>query len=572
MRRIFSLMLCVALCFALTLRANAASAQVETLTAQVDVREDGSCEVRINAVVQFLSPQKQFTVPLAKNADDITVSGASYELEEIDGVECIVFARDSAFTGSLSFSCTYTLKNVVTEADNGQTVSIKFPEKGWDFPIKSYGLTVNFPCEISGYPAWYSAYYGVDIENYLDISIGENTLKAKSLERLKDSETVSVKFSFAADTFDLSHLPGQTVSVATILFWLFLLSAVGYRFFRLRTGRMIPIVRQTVVNESTAGEIPCQLLGNPSDLFATLAHWGNLGYLVIRRNANGRILLCKQMEMGSERSAAERKLFYSLFRSGDTIDALEPRVLSVAKTVGIIMQKNWARRMYRKETGSPFLLRTLGLAAGAIASMMMFDLMLPASFFRWILLPLLTALGVVLSFLVQQAFLRFYSRHRVSALIFGICSAAVLLMLSIGAGCFITMLISLALQAFCAVTTVYGGVRQESAAVLVRQLLGLRSFLRTANADALERLSRSDSQYFYRMLPFAEQLGVGSAFARRCGVLQQEACPWLVDAMSRAHTAPEFYATYCQIAATVRRELSISQPAKKSVPSEVSHG
>lgn len=132
------------------------------------------------------------------------------------------------------------------------------------------------------------------------------------------------------------------------------------------------------------------------------------------------------------------------------------------------------------------------------------------------------------------------------------------------------MLVSLALQVFCAISTRYGGVRQESAEELVRQLLGLRSFLRTANADALQRLSRSDSQYFYRMLPFAEMLGVGAVFARRCGVLQPEPCPWLIDSLSEPHTAPEFYATYCQIAAAVRKEFSVAP--SKSVPSEVSHG
>lgn len=573
MRRLISAVLCLVLCFAMSFCAGAASAQAETLVAEATVHADGSCSVTVTATVQFLSAQKEFTVPLAKGADEISASGASYDVDDIDDVECVIFESSHGFTGKMTFVCSYTLPCIVTEAEDGkQTVSLAIPEKGWAFPIKNYELTVTFPAEITAYPSWYSAYHGVDIENYLDISIDGKSLHVKSFERFKDSETVSMQLVFAADTFNLSHLPGQTVSVATVLFWLLLICAVGYRFFRLRSKRHSPMLRQTVINESPAGEVPCQLFGTAPDAVGTLVHWGNLGYLTIRRNRNGRILLHKQMDMGSERSASERKLFYSLFRSADTIDALEPRVLNVSKKVGVLIQRSWARRLYRKETGSPFLLRTLALAASAVACTMMFDLMLPANFFRWILLPLLSIFGVFLSYLVQRACLKFYARRRLSAMLAGGFSAVLLLFLSIGAGNFGTMLMNVVLQIFCAMTTMFGGVRHESAQLLVRQLLGLRGFLRTADAESLNRLTHSDSQYFYRMLPFAEQLGVASAFARRCGVLQQEPCPWLFDALSDPHTAPEFYAAYSQIAAAIRKELSLSQPATKPTPSEARHG
>ncbi len=573
MRRWISAVLCLVLCFVMSCCVSAASAQADRLIAQATVHEDGSCSVSISATVQFLSAEKEFILPLAKGAQDIRVSGASYDIDERNDVECVIFESSHGFSGKMTFVCSYTLPCVVTKADDGrQTVSLAIPEKGWAFPIKDYELTVSFPADIEAYPSWYSAYHGVDIENYLDIEIDGKTLHVKSLERFKDSETVSMQLVFAADTFNLTHQPGQTVSVATILFWLLTVCAVGYRFFRLRSKRHSPILRQTAVNESPAGEIPCQMFAAAPDAVGTLVHWGNLGYLTIRRNRNGRIFLRKQMEMGTERSASERKLFYSLFRNADTIDALEPRVLIVAKKVGVLVRKNWIRRLYRQDAGSPFLLRLIALAAAAVACTMSFDLMLPANVFRWILLPLLSLLGVFLSYLVQRACLKFYSRRRLSAMLAGVFSAVLLLCVSIGAGSFGTMLMSVVLQIFCAMTTMFGGVRKESAKLLVRQLLGLRAFLRTADAQSLERLSHSDSQYFYRMLPFAEQLGVASQFARRCGVLQPEPCPWLIDALSNPHTAPEFYTAYSQITAAIRKELSLSQPAAKPIPSEARHG
>lgn len=572
MRRLIAILLIFILCFALSSFATAASAQVETLTAQVDVQENGSCIVTITANVQFSSTETEFTIPLAKNADDITASGASFEIDDIDDVECVIFESRGGFKGNMTFTCSYSLSSVVKDGETAQTVVLNLPEKGWAFPIKNYDLTITFPTEISGFPNWYSAYHGVDIENYLDISIDQNVLHAKSLERFKDSETVRVELKFAANTFDLSHQPGQTASVATILFWLLVICAVGYRFFRLRGKHLRPILRQTAVNESTAGEIPCQLFGSTFDLVGTLAHWGNLGYVTIERKRNGRILLHKQMDMDSERSALERKLFYSIFRSSYTVDALEPRILTISKKVGVLIRSSWARRLFSKETGNPFTLRLIGLTASAVASMLMFDLMLPANLLRWFLLPILTALGVLMNYFIQSACLSFYARRRNFALLCGIGSFALLILLSMGAGCFAFMLMNIILQAFCAITTMFGGLRNESAQQLVRQTLGLRSFLQKADAQSLQRLSRSDSQYFYRMLPFAEQLGVASAFSRRCSALRLEPCPWLADDMSNANTAPEFYTAYSQIAALIRNEPMLSHNAVRSAPSEVKNG
>lgn len=569
LQRFLTILLCFVLCFSLAGNVSAANAKVDLLEAELTVNEDGSCAVSFTATIQFLSPAESFAIPLAAGARDIAVSGPKHEIEEIDGVQTVVF--ESGFTGKATFLCSYTLACVVTEEESGvQHVSVALPQKGWPFPIEHYEMTVHFPAEITDYPTWRSAYHGIDIDNYLDISIEEASVRVKSLERLKDRETITMEISYSANTFDLSNQPGQTVSIATVLFWLFFVCCIGYWFFRLRTKRPKAAVRYTAVNEFTAGEIPCQLFGASPDIVGILAHWGNLGYLTIRRSRKGRVTLHKQMEMDSERSASERKLFYSLFRNSSAIDALESRVLNVSKKIGPTIRKSWIRRLYRKDSGSPFLLRAMALATAAVACLILFDLILPGNFWRWFLLPICSMAGVLLSYFVQRSILRLYTRSHLSCLILGIVSAMTLLALSIIAGCVGTMLASLLLQTFCAGMTMFGGLRNDP--ILVDQLLGLRSFLRSADIEALRRLTLSDSQYFYRMLPFAEQLGVAPAFARRCGVLQPEPCPWLLDALTDPRTAPEFYTTYRQIAALIRKEFTLSQGTSKPAPSEVSHG
>ena len=568
MRRFISVLLCAVLCLLLSFSASASGTEVTELVADVVVFSDGSCNVTLTATVHFLTAQKQFIFPLAADADDINASGASYDTDEIGDVECVIFERSSGFSGDMTFVCSYSLSRTVTEKDDGtQLFSLQLPEKGWQCPIERFSLSISFPSEVTAYPSWYSAYHGVDIENYLDISINGTQLSVNSFDRFKDQETLSMELKFDAGSFELSHLPGQTVSVVTVLFWLVFFCTLAYWFLRLRRKHLHPSARHTPVNEATAGEIPCQLFGLAPEPAGILAHWGNLGYLTISRSRNGRILLRKQMEMGSERTVAERKLFYSLFKNGDTIDALNPRVLSVCKKIGVLMQRSWTRRLYRKNTGSPYILRYLGLAAALLAGLITFDLLLPANFFRWILLPILAALAAAMSYVVQKACLNFYARRRILFLLAGSVCAFLLVILSLSAGCFGIMLMSLSLQIFCSVTTMFGGLRESSAEDLVCQLLGLRAFLRSASPEALQRLNQADGMYFYRMLPFAEQLGVASAFSRRCGVLQCEPCPWLSDALSEPQTAPEFYHLYSQIMAAIRKEPALSpmsKPAKEA--------
>ncbi|MBE6927388.1 MAG: DUF2207 domain-containing protein [Ruminococcaceae bacterium] len=571
MRQIWSVFVVLALMFALMLSASAAAAEVTSLDTQIVVDEDGSCRVTMTATVQFLSTARRFTMPLATDADDINASGGSYDTDELDGVECVIFESKHGFSGSKSFICSFTVPYAVRDTQTGQVFTMKLPERGWDYPIVSYAVQIEFPMPITQRPTWDSAYFGIDIENYLDIQVEENTMLIRSFDRLNDKETIRMDLAFEGATFSLRHRPGQTSGVATVLFWILFAAALLYRHLRLRNRRMPPSVRQTPMNDSTAGEIPCQLFAQLPDAMGIFAHWGNLGYLTILRNRNGRVQLKKKMEMGSERPAAERKLFYTIFKVSDTIDAVEPRVLKITARVGAQLRNTWTRNMFRKSTGSPYMLRLLALAAAGIMSMMTFDLLLPANLLRWFLLPFLMAIGVVLSFALHLATANFYARRQRLFLLIGAVCALLLLILAGNAGCFLLMLASIALQIYCAAGTMFGGVRERNAQDLVCQILGLRTFLRHAETKSLNRLCEADGQYFYRMLPFAEQLGVAPAFARCCKHLQLEPCPWLIDSLSKQRDSLEFYDSYAQIAAVIRKEPSVRQMIKMK-HSEAVHG
>lgn len=87
---------------------------------------------------------------------------------------------------------------------------------------------------------------------------------------------------FPADTFNLRDQPGKTAGFDRIAFLVLLAAAVAFWFLRLRSGLILPRAQQTIGMESTAGEIPCQLLGEAPDAAGMIVHWGNLGYLTVR--------------------------------------------------------------------------------------------------------------------------------------------------------------------------------------------------------------------------------------------------------------------------------------------------
>ncbi len=553
MRRILSILMCFALCVSFAFTASAAAAEVRSLTADIVVFNDGEYSLTLTATVQFLTAPKAFCVPLVADASDINATGASYDTDTINGVDCVIFESKHGFTGEMTFVVSCTAPSGAEKLENGQQrFTVGLPEMGWAYPIAQLEANISFPAEITQQASWYSAYHGVDIENYLDISVQERSMQIKSFEKLKDQENISMELLFEPDSFELYHLPGQTVDVSIVLFWLLVVLSLAYAFFRLRRKPLRPSARQTTFNDATAGEIPCQLSGKMPDVVGILSHWGNLGYLTVTRSRNGRIRLHKQMEMGSERAVLERKLFYSIFQSSDSIDASNHHLHRVAERVGALMLRTWQQRIFRKSSANPLILHLLCLAASAVAGLITFDLLLPANLFRWFLLPFMIALCVFLSMFIRQACRNFFLRRRY--LFTGIAAGLILMVFSAWAGSFFIMLCSVALQIFSGILTMFGGRRTKVGEDLVRQILGLRSFLRSAKPERLQTLMKADSQYFYTMLPFAEQLGVASAFAGCFGRMEIEPCPWFIDSLGDAKKASDFAACYAYFAAAIRNE------------------
>ncbi len=567
MRKLCILLLCVLLLTGLVSAQEGDS--IQSLEASVTVDADGACHVSMQAQVNFTSAPKRFIFPLGTDADDISAGGAAYEEETYGDVECIVFENSIGFSGVQSFMCTFTLPCNMTEDASAQYFHLDLPERGFELPIEKFSLSLTFPTEVTALPTWESAYYSDVIDNYMHIQVAENTVTASSDMVFKDHETLCMKLSFAPDSFNLRHLPGQVAPVFQILFWLLAALSAGYWFFRLRTKLRWVKPLQAVNFETGAGELPCQMQGELPDMPAILAHWGELGYITVCRTRRGRVVVEKQMDMGNERKAAERRLFDAIFRSGATCDTQSSRFLNAAKGEAAVLRASWLRRLFEPSSGSPKLLRLFALLAGLFACIVCFDLWLPARASRWVWLPILSLLSSILCLPVQKAVLRF-CRHDGKLWAFaGIGSAALLLLFGSSADCLTLMLLAVAMQLLCALATRFGGRRNKVGEELLLEILGLRSFLRRADTDTVKRLQRADSQYFYRMLPYAEGLGIGRAFTRRFAGECKSQCRWLRDEVKTAHSAKDVAKLYSDVALQIRLQCRLTRsaaPAPRRAP------
>ncbi|MFR7743136.1 MAG: DUF2207 family protein [Acutalibacteraceae bacterium] len=89
------------------------------------------------------------------------------------------------------------------------------------------------------------------------------------------------------------------------------------------------------------------------------------------------------------------------------------------------------------------------------------------------------------------------------------CAAALLAMAQLGEGVLV-MLLVIACEVLIGVLTLHGGRRTAFGDEIVAQTRGYRKFLRRVTQSQLQSRLAQDSQYFYRILPYAEAMGLGS--------------------------------------------------------------
>ena len=189
------------------------------------------------------------------------------------------------------------------------------------------------------------------------------------------------------------------------------------------------------------------------------------------------------------------------------------------------------------EAGMQFAGNVVNGALSVVAS-------LPYAFVyaNFLLLAVIFVLGGVLFAVIQYAPAAYYQGKWPLAGLAAACAAALLAMAQLGEGVLV-MLLVIACEVLIGVLTLHGGRRTAFGDEIVAQALGYRKFLRRVTQSQLQSRLAQDSQYFYRILPYAEAMGLGRSLARTLGDTALEQCDWYQGAKPVPRTAAGFYSS-----------------------------
>lgn len=489
------------------------------------VASNGTCQLTQTVTIDFTTPEQTLSIPLGTAPKQASVAGYSGKKVVEDGYTLLQIQNEAGFSGCRTFTVTYTLSNLVSEADEGQTFSLPLLCPKWSYPIERFSFTVTMPKELETVPTFTSGYYGDVIEDYITAVRQGALLRGELDTPLKDHESIQLTLDLPKAYFSGTHSGWSANWLATAFCLLFALLTLGIWALTLR-GTPLRVETRAIPPDSVLPcDIPLLLAGGAPNFNMLICHWANLGYLSIMVDAQGHVSLQRHMDMGSERRRLEGKLFAALFARGDRCDGASLHYKNTAKSAESALRRFWARRIYERNSGNVLLMRLSSALCAAVAVFAALSFLLPVLPLRWLLLALSLPLGALLGGGVQLAARYWYLRSVPHLALGAVCLVA---MLALGnlSGTFPLALLAAALGLLTGALTRHGGKCSRAGSRLIGQILGFRRFLLHTSQPQLEARVRREPQYFYQLLPYAEAMGLGADLARRFGELELEPCEW----------------------------------------------
>lgn len=545
MRRILALIVC---CVLLVTTAYAANG-VTTAQSNATVSADGSCQVSLSLSIRLDEPVKELELPLGTHVSSVRLNGSAASLRTSGGVTRVSLnkaVRD--VIGTVPVNVTFTVAQAVSLDENGKQVVTVPLLYGFAYPVEQMSFSVTLPSSFDTVPTFLSGYHQQDIESSITSAVSGASITGTVNTTLKDHETLTMTLEAPEGMFPPTRAVGGTLPFdrtamavlggLALIYWL-LTMAVWPRMARRCT---------TVPEGITAGNVGSYLSHRGADLTLMVVTWGQLGYLLIHMDENGRVMLHKKMEMGNERSAFEGRVFRNLFGKGNTVDATGYRYAQLCQqTAALSGRIAWG---YRKNSGNPRILRLLGCGIGLFAGVAMGDCMTNSPAWR-VLLMVFLALGAAISSWYIQEGIQYLHLGGWGEKATSLALCAGMLVLGALSDCLLDAGVAVLGNGLIGLLAAATGRRTENGTQLRGELLGLRRHMKQVGKPELMRIVRTNTDYYYELAPYALAMGVDRTFARHFGNYHQPACTWLVTDLGPVHTASQWYQTLREVVRTM---------------------
>lgn len=524
MRRILVIITLLCVVCGLVVNADAATG-AQSIVSSATVATDGSCQVTLIVAIHLDQPVEDLQFPLPKDAEKVTVNGSRAHSRVENGLQQVALSGILGnAAGDFTLTFVYSLPDVIATNEAG-LLELQLPMlSGFAYPVQSLEFSVNLPGPVNAKPAFSSGYHQANIEKDISWTVSGTTVTGIAQVALKDHETLSMQLLVSQDLFPQNGLTVRDFRAVSILLTVFSLLTLVYWVFFLRNLPRWPIPSPTPPDGCNAGELGSVLHLQGGNLNAMVFSWAQLGYLRIRLEHSGRILLCRQMDMGNERSAYEQRCFKLLFGRHNTVDIRSMRYAESYRNVQK-MKPNLSA-LIRQKSGNLFIFRTLAAIAGLFCGVSVGLDLYANSEPQWFLVVLLGILAFLSSFGIQRWALALYSpdkqRFWVAA---SLCGAWLLLGGLAGqlsaTSCFVLG------QLLCGLLAAFGGRRTPAGKQAMAEVMGLGQYLKTVSPEQLRLICHNNPEYFHQMMPYALALGVDDRFAKRFAKLPVGACPYI---------------------------------------------
>lgn len=489
------------------------------------VSSDGSCQVSLTATLHLEQPADDLTFPVPDSATSITLNGSRIRASKSGQFRYVDLSGTvGQMVGDVSVTIQYTLADVIVQTDSGD-LQLELPILcGFSYPVKAMEFSVTLPGEISGRPTFSSGYHQADIEKTMSFSVSGATVAGSFLSELKDHETLTMTMGVTEEMFPQPIVDVRNTDVCAVAMGICATLALVYWLLCLRNAPAKTRQEPTPPEGYSAGQLGCILNTRGLDLTATVFSWAQLGYLQIQLAPRDKVLLHKRMDMGNERSEAERRWFRKLFARRSTVDATgsfytELCLEAAKKPAGV-------QPLLHRHSGSPMIFRGLMSGVGLFGGIFV-GIGLGGGLLEGVVVVLTALLGAVGGWTVQGWAYGLWLRNK-EPLYTGVAVSILWLLLGLAAGVFLTALVTVLGLLLAGLFLAWGGRRTLQGRQTLSQALGLRRYFRSVPKDQLQRIQEANPDYFFTLAPYALALGVSDTFAKRFGKTRLFGCPYLI--------------------------------------------
>ena len=548
MTRFLAIISCLILMLGLCIGVSAeGDTRASTVNIFATVSDDGSAQVSTNVTLHVTEPLDKLVFPVPANASGISLNGSSVITDKTDSARLVDLSRVlKGMTGDISFTVSYNLGNgvrVIESTDTEEeTVSKKLRLElpllsGFTYPIDQLQYSINLPGNVTQDPMFSSGYHQEDIAKDLSYSISGGNIAGRTWVALKDHETLTMYMDVTEEMFPQTRVELPAMDKVTILIGICVGAALLYWFLMLRNFLPLRSYPAVAPEGFGAGQMGSILTMSGTDLCMMVFSWAQLGYLTIRMDRRGRVLLLRGMEMGNERTDFEQKCFYKLFSRRDVVDTASPAFQKLRQAVAV---QNSASELFRTRNALSIKIFRLLMAAAGLLCGTCFGIVLGNLMdFGWLFMLVLSLAGLVCSWNIQHWTHGIFLRQRFR-LLTAVAMAILWLVLGISVGQFGLAALAVFLQVLAGFLAVLGGRRTEEGRNAMGQVISLRHYLANLAPKQIQQNCRDNPEFFFDCAPYAIALGCDNKFARRFGKSKLPPCPYIQAASTRGMTAKQW--------------------------------